>query len=154
MGEIIISIILLLVAFSSGTLIEKRHYKSIRQREKAYLTIPILTTKELPVESDKIESVQLVGDGVVIAGDHFKMFLAGLINLVGGRITTYESLIDRARREATLRMMKKARLVNADMIINFRIETSNINSIQDNSEKHKNAAIEAFAYGTAIRVKK
>ncbi len=152
--EIIISIVLLIVAFSSGTLIERSHYKSIRLREKAYLTMPILTTKEVPVEPENIEMVQLVGDGVVIAGDHFKMFLAGLINLVGGRVVTYESLIDRARRESTLRMLKKARLINADMIVNFRIETTNINSIHNGSKEHKNAAIEAFAYGTAIRIKK
>ncbi|MFT6733724.1 MAG: hypothetical protein ACJAS9_001914 [Polaribacter sp.] len=39
--------------------------------------------------------------------DYFKRFLAGLRNIFGGRVVTYESLVDRARREAILRMKEK-----------------------------------------------
>ena len=46
---------------------------------------------------------------VVISLDHFKRFLAGLRALVGGRIRSYETLLDRARREALMRMKEAAR---------------------------------------------
>ena len=56
--------------------------------------------------------------------DYFKRFLAGLRNIFGGTVRSYESLIDRARREAVLRMKEMAG--DASVIVNVRIETSNI----------------------------
>jgi uncharacterized protein YbjQ (UPF0145 family) len=44
-----------------------------------------------------------VSGSVVVSVDYFKRFLAGLRTLVGGRVTSYETLLDRARREAILR---------------------------------------------------
>ncbi len=69
--------------------------------------------------------------------------MAGLINFFGGNITVYESLVDRARREALLRMKESAK--DASEIINIKIETS---SITKNTKGI--GAIEVLAYGTAI----
>lgn len=63
--------------------------------------------------------------------------------LFGGNVTVYETLIDRARREAILRM--KSNASNASEIINIRIETS---SISKNAKSI--GSIEVLAYGTAI----
>jgi uncharacterized protein YbjQ (UPF0145 family) len=64
---------------------------------------------------------------------------------------SYETLIDRARREAILRMKEQAR--SADAIVNFRIETSSIS--KGGRRRGKTVGtVEALAYGTAIRIKK
>jgi len=65
-------------------------------------------------------------------------------------VKSYETLVDRARREATLRMKEMA--WDADIILNLRIETSAIG----NSANRRKAigSIEAIAYGTAITYKK
>jgi len=85
----------------------------------------------------------------VISVDYFKRFVAMLRLLVGGRLSTYEGLVDRARREALLRMREEAESLGASMALNVRIETSSI------SKGHRGDAgsvgsVEALAYGTAI----
>ena len=44
--------------------------------------------------------------------------------MFGGRVSAYETLVDRARREAILRMKEEAK--GADIILNMRLETSSI----------------------------
>jgi uncharacterized protein YbjQ (UPF0145 family) len=91
-----------------------------------------------------------VQGSAVISIDYFKRMLAALRNIVGGEVKSYETLVDRARREATLRMKEMA--WDADIILNLRIETSAIG----NSANRRKAvgSIEAIAYGTAITYKK
>jgi uncharacterized protein YbjQ (UPF0145 family) len=61
-------------------------------------------------------------------------------------VVSYETLIDRGRREAILRM--KEQTPDADIIINTRIETSVIGATAN--QKNAVGSIEVFAYGTAI----
>ena len=130
-----------------GSTIEKNHYKDIISREKATINIPLVTSKKV-VDEEKIENAKLVAASVVISVDNFKRFLAAIVNLVGGKITAYESLMDRARREAMLRIKEKA--IGSDMIINTRIETMTISKGASKST----GTVEILAYGTAIKLKK
>ena len=50
----------------------------------------------------------LVNGSTVVSNDYFKRLLAILRNIFGGRVKAYESLLDRARREAVLRMKDEA----------------------------------------------
>jgi uncharacterized protein YbjQ (UPF0145 family) len=88
----------------------------------------------------------LVTGSVVISVDYFKRFLASLRTLIGGRVTSYESLLDRARREAILRMKEEASKLGADKVFNIKLETSSISK----SAKGKVGSIEVLAYGTAL----
>lgn len=143
------TIFLMAFTYLIGSLIiEKRHYASILTREKAFLSLPVVTSKEI-TEDQTIEQSWLVKGNVVVSLDYFKRFLAGLRNIFGGRVKSYETLIDRARREAILRMKQEAR--NADMIINMRFETSTIG--QSANKKQSLGSIEVLAYGTALKFK-
>ena len=75
--------------------------------------------------------------------------MASLKLLFGGKITTYESLLDRARREALLRLREQARVRNAFVVINTRIETSSISKSSGRNEGSV-GSVEVLAYGTAI----
>ena len=146
-GIILVPIALGLV---TGTLLEKRHYASIRAREALYLEQPVISFLKSTGETDKIEDAYMVSGSAVISIDYFKRFLAGLINIFGGRVTPYESLVDRARREALLRMQDQA--PEADIIVNVRIETSTIGG--NTGGKNKGVcSVEALAYGTALKYK-
>ncbi|HBC56355.1 MAG TPA: YbjQ family protein, partial [Gammaproteobacteria bacterium] len=93
----------------------------------------------------------LVKGNVVISLDYFKRFIAGLRMLFGGRLVAYEPLLDRARREAILRMKAQAKTKGCDMIINFRMETSRL--ANDNQQRNNNTAgVEILVYGTAIKL--
>jgi len=143
--EIGISIFLLLLGYFFGRHAEKRHFHSIRQREEEYRDVLSIASKVTTVE-DSAKPGMLVTGSVVISVDYFKRFLALLRTIFGGRVTSYETLLDRARREAILRMKEEARSLNADRIFNIKLETASIS---------KNAAgnigsVEVLAYGTAI----
>ena len=149
MGDLIIFLILIGVGYTAGTIAEKRHYRSIGKREKAFLNLPAVTMKDVRVPADKIKSAELVYGSAVISVDYFKRILAGLRNIFGGTVKSYESLIDRARREALLRMKEMA--PDASMIVNVRIETAPITG----RSKRKNVrCLEAIAYGTALTLEK
>ena len=142
MYDILFFVILIVVGYVFGTIIEKRHFKSLIKREEEMLYLPTISLKK-PLHAEDIKSSTMVNGSVVISIDFFKKFVAGLINFFGGNITVYESLIDRARREAILRMKESAK--DASEIINVKIETS---SITKNTKGV--GAIEVLAYGTAI----
>lgn len=138
-------LILLALGYVFGRLAEKKHYRSIVKREEQLRNLPTCNWKTpLPMPGE-LQKVELVSGSIVVSIDYFKRFLAGLRNLFGGRITSYETLLDRARREAILRM--KERCPNASQIINVRIETA---SISQNAKKGTIGSVEVVAYGTAL----
>ena len=150
MGQLIIVIVLIGLGYVVGSIAEKKHYRSIISREAQWLHIPTVSVKNMIEDGVDIIDARIVQGSVVISIDHFKRILASLRNIFGGRVTAYESLIDRARREAILRMKEKS--PNADIVLNTRIETSTIGR-SANSRKSI-GSIEAMAYGTAISYRK
>lgn len=147
MLDLIIIITFLAITYLTGRYIEKNHYKKIKQREIALIRKPIISfgAKRWTTER-KIKDIKMVTGEAVIAGDYFKAFTAGIKQKFGGNLSTYESVIDRARREALIRMREKA--TKADIIVNVRLESIllNQNYIQYNIPPQ--CAI--IAYGTAV----
>ncbi|MDH5395167.1 MAG: YbjQ family protein [Gammaproteobacteria bacterium] len=145
MTDLIIFIVLLSLGYGFGRYAEKNHYKSIIQREKELNSIPAIASRIPPVGRPDLTN-QLVAGNVVISVDYFKQFIAGLKNLLGGRVTSYESLLDRARREAILRMKEEAKNLNAEFVFNVKLETSSIHKGRGNGI----GSVEVLAYGTAF----
>ena len=125
--QLSLPILILVITYFIGHWVEKKHYASIRKREEAFLGLPTLTFRNLPPGWSAQRS-SLVTGSVVISLDYFKRFLAGLRGIVGGRIKSYETLLDRARREAMLRMKEAAVKKGYDTIINVRLETARLAS--------------------------
>ena len=136
---------LLVLGYGAGRVAERRHYRSIRKREDAFSDLIVLTCRTLP-EAETAPKTQLVTGSVVISIDYFKRFVAHLRMIFGGRVHTYESLLDRGRREAVLRMQAKARESGAAMVFSLRFETSSISK----GGRGGLGSIEVLAYGTAV----
>lgn len=132
--------VLLVIGFGFGQLNERRHYKSIEKREKELTVLPAVASKHPPADSAYRQ--QMVIGSVVIASDYFKSFVAKLVNLFGGRIRSYEPLLDRGRREALLRLKEQSKLFGGSMVFNVKYETSRIGGGV--------TTIEVMAYGTAM----
>lgn len=145
MESLLIFLILITVGYLSGTFAERYHYRSILKREKLFINLPAITIKTFHSSHDRVKSAELVYGSAVISIDYFKRFTASLRNIFGGTVKSYESLIDRARREALLRMKEMAG--DAKIIINVRIETSTIGR---KANKKGVGCLEAIAYGTAL----
>jgi uncharacterized protein YbjQ (UPF0145 family) len=141
---------LLLVAYFSGSWIERRHYRSIRRREVRWSRLPAITFARIPADWEVLDG-GLVAGNVVVSVDHFKRFLAGLRGLVGGRIKSYESLLDRSRREAILRLKKDAMDRGFHAVVNVRVETSRMANSRRNGEG--TAGVEVLAFGTGLKLK-
>jgi uncharacterized protein YbjQ (UPF0145 family) len=147
MIDLIIFLSLLALGYGAGTWAEKRHYRSIAEREQETINLPAVTMKTVNIPDHKIRSIRLVYGSAVISVDYFKRILANLRNIFGGTVKSYESLIDRARREALLRMKEMAG--DATVIVNVRIETS---AVGKHSRRKNIGCLEAVAYGTALTV--
>ncbi len=141
-------ILILMIAYFIGTYLESRHFKSIREREDDARDFPVVSFDTMPDDWKPGRSDLVIGS-VVVSLDYFKRVIAGLKGLVGGRIKTYEPLLDRARREAILRMIDDARSQGYDAIFNVRLETSRLaNAARDGKGT---AGVEMLAYGTAVK---
>jgi uncharacterized protein YbjQ (UPF0145 family) len=145
MFELITFVVLLVAGYAFGRRAERTHYASILEREERLRGLMLIQTRFPPAMEPPPASV-LVGGGVVISVDFFKVFIAGLRSLIGGRLTSYESLADRARREAVLRMKEEAQKHGATMIVNVKFETVPLYKGQRGTVQ----SVEAFAYGTAL----
>lgn len=149
--ELIVILILLIVTYFTGSWLEKRHFDDIRERESRVKDFPAVTFETLP-EGWQVESVALAQGSVVVSVDYFKRFIAGLRALFGGRIKTYEPLLERARREALLRMIESASRDGCDALINVRLETSRLASSRRDGKG--TAGVEILAYGTGLHLAK
>ncbi len=142
--EILIVLGLLVVGYLIGSAMERSHYKSIAQREQAMKDILIFDTKLAAGEPGSHS--HLVQGNVVVSVDYFKRFVAGLRMLIGGRLGTYETLLDRGRREAVLRMKEAAKAAGANHIFNVRFETASISK----GAEQTLGSVEVLVYGTAV----
>ena len=126
-------------------MLEHRHYRSIHRREKELLHIPTTTTWHYDTTRE-IARVQFAHGGVAVSTDFYKRAIAFFRGLIGGEIKTYSPPLDRAKREALLRM--KESCPDCDIYVNCRFQTSAI--------KHgrRVSCVEIIAYATAIRYKK
>lgn len=138
---------LLVLGFVIGRRTETKHYASIREREEKYRNIMIVQSK-IPPDVGPCDTV-FVSGAVVIGQDYFKAQFARIKKIFGGRITPYESLLERARREAVLRLKEEAARQNAQYVCNLKFGTSDIMSFQ---KQQATDGVEVIVTGTAIRV--
>ncbi len=138
---------LLVIGYFFGRRSELKHYKKIRQQEEklAYMPVVIGQWKN---ELDPQQSYELVHGSVVVGSDYFKTFASSIRQIFGGNIASFETLIDRGRREAINRMKLQARALGATKVINMRLETSSIGSNQKG--KQGLPSVEVHAYATAV----
>ena len=100
------------------------------------------------VTVDTLQGVQYEELGVVsgstIQSKNFVSdFGQGLKSIVGGELKSYTGMMDKARNQATQRMIDQAVRMGADAIIGVRYTTSAIMA----------QAAEVLVYGTAIKYK-
>lgn len=146
--NVVTPLVLLVIGYFFGHIAETNHFKSIRMRELRHRQFPAITNEGIP-DTWNVEAAHLVTGHVVVSVDYFKRFLAWLRSLFGGEIAAYESIMDRGRREAVLRMKEIAIKQGYNAVINVRLESSRLAS--SNRQGKGTAGIEILAFGTAIK---
>ncbi len=138
---------LLIVGLVAGSAAERRHFRRLQQDEAALREILVFNERHLPQDRSFVHGT-LVSGSVVIGEDYFKRIAASLKSIFGGRLTAYESLMDRGRREAIVRMKRQAQAQGATMVFNVRFETSSLS--ESVAGRQASFSAEFIAYGTAV----
>ena len=139
----LIFLILLALGIFFGRMNERNHFAGLKKAEAELAHIKVFNLKHVPGGLEP--GGTMVRGNVVIALDYFKKIMAGLRQIFGGRLNSYQSLMERARREAIVRMQRDAETIGATAIYNARLEFSTIGTGQGVG------GVELLAYGTAVR---
>ena len=137
--QVILFLILFSVGWGFGRFIEQKHFAELDKKEKQFAHIRIDTNRFVETSAHG----QLVSSNVVISHDYFKYVIANIQNFFGGRLTSYESVVERARREAMVRLKQEAHAMGANHIMGVRLSTTELGM--------QGGMVEVFAYGTALR---
>lgn len=89
------------------------------------------------------EVLGIVSGSTIQAKNVFSDFGQALKNVVGGELKAYTRMMEKARENATERMVEQAKAMGADAIIGVRYTTSAIMA----------QAAEVLVYGTAVRMR-
>ena len=140
-------IVLLTIGLLFGRANERKHFRELAELEETLRDIVVCNGRSRADEG-AFRSGALVVGSVVIAEDYFKRVAAGLKSLIGGNLIAYESLLERGRREAIVRMKTEARQLGASVVVNVRLETASLS--EDWSGRRPIFSAEFIAYGTAL----
>lgn len=135
------------LCYITGRWIERRHFRRIKVAENDLKGILISTQRYFPSTWSSLNHGALVCGSVVIATDHFKVVVSWFQGLFGGNLSEFESLLERARREAIVRMLREAQTQGANVVWNFRVET-----VFMGDPGGRPTGAEIVAYGTAFRM--
>ena len=89
------------------------------------------------------EELGVVNGSTIQSKNMFADFGQGLKSIVGGELKSYTGMMDKARAQATQRMVDQAVKMDADAIIGVRFTTNSIMA----------QAAEVLVFGTAIKYK-
>ena len=146
---LLLPIVLLVIFLIVGHMTEGKHLKSLAAREPLVADLTVTTLKR-PCGQVLLDKPPTVVCGeAVIASDGFKSWLFGLKNMVGGESKTFVRLFDRARREATLRMLESAKAQGYNAVCNVRFGGTDIGGNTSAGGKRANQMAVCLVSGTA-----
>ena len=134
-----------------GSWNHRRHLHDLEEREARLAHFTLSQIKSFPGGIASESTPQMVVAEAVISSDYVKSFLGQIRNFFGGEVKSFSGLADRARREATLRMMEEAESLGYNALCNVRLETADVGG-RGNRRKNKVIMATILAYATAYRV--
>ena len=137
----LILIAALVILGGIGRAREAAHQRDLDAREARLAQLPVTDTDSLP-GLQPVHAEMVMGNAV-IGTDYLKQWLSSWRMLFGGEMQSYTTVMDRARREAYLRMVEDAYDRGARGVVNVRFETSQVALVL--------AAPEMLCYGTLVR---
>ena len=87
------------------------------------------------------EPLGVVNGSTIQSKNFVSDFGQGLKSIVGGELKSYTSMMEKARNQATQRMIEQAQALGADAVVGVRYATSAIMA----------QAAEVLVYGTAVK---
>lgn len=120
-----IVVFLLVLGLIAGTIAERKHLAELLLREQDNGPFLVTQLKSFPAYSGG-PAPQLIVAEAALSSDYFRSFLASLRRLFGGEVKSFHNLLQRARREATQRVIEQARQLGYNAICNLRLDAADI----------------------------
>jgi len=150
--EIIIALVftgaLLILGFVAGTFAEKSHFKRLDAREAVNMQTLQTQSKLFLSPTAGGKTPMMIHSETVVASDYFKNFLSGFRKFFGGEMKSYNSLMERARRESLAKLIEQAREMGYNAVCNVRLEPADVSGAIHNSKK-KSVMVCIIATATA-----
>jgi uncharacterized protein YbjQ (UPF0145 family) len=146
--QLLVLVGLLTLGWVVGGIRERRHLRSLAEREEDYADILVTDLTSFPQVALQHHPPRLMVAEVVIAADYLKAFLASFRQFFGGELKSYRSLMERGRREAILRLVEQARVLGYNALANLRVESADVGG---NAQRRGMPMVSVIAYATAYR---
>jgi len=147
---LIFPVLMIAAGFVVGRMTEGAHLRDLDRREAEVRGMLVTDLRRFPGGVLNQPTPVLVQGEVCIATDYWKSFASSIRKIFGGEMKSYQTLIDRARREAVLRMLEEAKRQGYNAVCNVRLETADIGGAAL-SAKQGAVTVEILASGTAYR---
>ena len=143
---------LLLLGWIVGGTVERQHFAELESGESHYRDMLVTQVKSFP-RCDASASHQglepkMICAEVVISSDYLKSYLGSWKKFFGGEIRGYQRLLERARREALLRLQQQATEMGYNALCNVRLGTADLAG-QGNQQKKQLVMATLLATATA-----
>jgi uncharacterized protein YbjQ (UPF0145 family) len=135
-----------LITFITGRVIARRWDADLDRRERALSSLTVTTCRW--AAGGSVETVGLCVGCCVGAIDRWRRFTGSVRMMFGGELEGWTPILARARRAAMVRMLERAHGLGATDVVNVRLETSSLRSVESGSKGV--SPVEFVAYGTAL----
>lgn len=119
-------LIFMSLGFFFGRRAERRHFYNLQQRELDRRDVVTTQLKTFLAPAPGGKPPRLLVAETVVASDYLKSFLAKLRNIFGGEVRSFETLLERARREVTVQLQEQAAAKGYNAICNVRLNTASV----------------------------
>jgi len=122
---------------------ERYGLSKLAVRERDVSDIRVGAHRYRATDADASMDSRLLEGSVVISHDLFRGFTIFFARILGGRISMYECLFERARREAIVRLKECARGEGYTQVVNLKIVSTRIN-------REGPATVGVLVFGTGL----
>lgn len=150
-GPIVVSLLFTFMSWALGRWYQNRIMNALMEKEKLEGASLLNENHLSTASSTALMSAQasaLVHVSLCVGPSIGQIFFMWFKSLFGGRLQSYEFVLEYGRREVLLRLREQAKSLGCTSIHNVRLETSVISSARNLDSKR--ASVEFLAFATGI----
>ena len=150
---IVTTIVLPTFSWAIGNWYQNRLMNALLENEKRggkMLQSDMHLSTSSPMTSMSADSSTLLHVSICVGPSWGQIFFMWFKSLFGGRLHSYDVVLDYGRREVLLRLNQQAKALGCSSMVNIRIETSTV-SFARNNNSSKTSSVEFLAFATGLR---
>ena len=150
---IVTTIVFPTLSWAIGNWYQNRLMNALLENEKRggkMLQSDMHLSTSSPMTSMSADSSTLLHVSICVGPSWGQIFFMWFKSLFGGRLHSYDVVLDYGRREVLLRLNQQAKALGCSSMVNIRIETSTV-SFARNNNSSKTSSVEFLAFATGLR---